>query len=60
MAADTSRDAIHAQNRVQVCPSNIPLATSISIIYDPAMKQAIGDFLSQARARIEGDRFGHK
>jgi succinate dehydrogenase / fumarate reductase, iron-sulfur subunit len=31
----------YAQNCVRVCPKNIPLTTSISIIYGQAMKQAI-------------------
>jgi succinate dehydrogenase / fumarate reductase, iron-sulfur subunit len=33
----------YAQNCVRICPKNIPLTTSISIVYGQAMKQAIGD-----------------
>lgn len=36
-------ECAYAQNCVRICPKNIPLTTSISIVYGQAMKQAIGD-----------------
>ncbi len=36
-------ECAYAQNCVQICPKNIPLTTSISIVYGQVMKQAIGD-----------------
>lgn len=53
-------DCSYAQNCVQVCPMNIPLTTSISIVYGQAMKQAIGDFFRKPELSTEGERFGHK
>jgi succinate dehydrogenase / fumarate reductase iron-sulfur subunit len=37
----------YAQNCVQICPKNIPLTTSISIVYGQVMKQAIGDLFQK-------------
>ena len=35
------------ENCVQICPKNIPLTTSISIVYGQVMKQAIGDLFQK-------------
>ena len=37
----------YAQNCVQICPKNIPLTTSISIVYGQVMRQAIGDLFQK-------------
>lgn len=36
-------ECAYAQNCVRICPKNIPLTNSISIVYGQTMKQAIGD-----------------
>lgn len=36
-------ECAYAQNCVRICPKNIPLTTSISVVYGQVMKQAIGD-----------------
>jgi succinate dehydrogenase / fumarate reductase iron-sulfur subunit len=51
LAAMMSDGGIHecsyAQNCVQICPKNIPLTTSISIVDGQVMKQAIGDLFQK-------------
>ena len=37
----------YAQNCVQICRKNIPLTTSISVVYGQVMKQAIGDLFHE-------------
>lgn len=49
----------YAQNCVQICPKNIPLTTSISIVYGQAMKQAITDIFRSPEVAFEGEA-GHK
>lgn len=36
-----------AQNCVQICPKNIPLTASISVVYGQTLSQAIGDLFRQ-------------
>lgn len=49
----------YAQNCVQICPKNIPLTSSISIVYGQAMKQAITDLFRSPEVAFEGEP-GHK
>ena len=45
----------YAQNCVQICPKNIPLTTSISVVYGQAMKQAIKDLFHNPETATEGE-----
>ncbi len=38
-------ECAYAQNCVRICPKNIPLTTSISVVYGQVMAQAIGDMV---------------
>lgn len=49
----------YAQNCVQICPKNIPLTTSISVVYGQAMKQAIKDLFHSPETATEGE-VGHR
>ena len=49
----------YAQNCVQICPKNIPLTTSISIVYGQAMKQTLKDLFQNPETTMEGEP-GHR
>jgi succinate dehydrogenase / fumarate reductase iron-sulfur subunit len=49
----------YAQNCVQICPKNIPLTTSISVVYGQAMKQVIKDLFQSPETAMEGEP-GHR
>lgn len=49
----------YAQNCVQICPKNIPLTTSISIVYGQAMKQTLKDLFQNPETAEEGE-VGHR
>ncbi len=46
-------ECAYAQNCVQICPKNIPLTTSISIVYGQAMKQALFDLFHKPELTTE-------
>jgi succinate dehydrogenase / fumarate reductase, iron-sulfur subunit len=50
----------YAQNCVQICPKNIPLTTSISIVCGQTMRQAIGDLFHKPELSTSGERKGRK
>lgn len=43
----------YAQNCVEICPKNIPLTTSISVVYGQVMKQALGDLFRRPELTSE-------
>ncbi len=49
----------YAQNCVQICPKNIPLTTSISVVDGQTMKQAIKDLFHSPETATEGE-VGHR
>ena len=50
----------YAQNCVQICPKNIPLTTSISIVYGQVMNQAIGDLFQHPELTSAHKAPGHR
>lgn len=52
-------ECAYAQNCVQICPKNIPLTTSISIVYGQTMKQAFQDMLQTPETATQGE-VGHR
>src|SRR5579872_4522652 len=52
-------ECAYAQNCVQICPKNIPLTTSISIVYGQTMKQAFKDLLQAPETATQGE-VGHR
>ncbi len=53
------QECAYAQNCVQICPKNIPLTTSISVVSGEVMKQAVKDLFHHPEASTEGD-VGHR
>ncbi len=49
-----------AGNCVQICPKNIPLTTSISIVNGQAIRQAIGDLLQKPEPTSANKKPGHR
>ena len=52
-------ECAYAQNCVQICPKNIPLTTSISIVYGQTVKQALKDMLQSPETATQGE-VGHR
>ncbi len=53
-------ECAYAQNCVQICPKNIPLTTSISIVFGQVMRQAIGDLFHHPEATSERKKPGER
>ncbi len=49
-------ECAYAQNCVQICPKNIPLTTSISIVYGQTMKQAFYSLLRKPELTTERNK----
>jgi succinate dehydrogenase / fumarate reductase iron-sulfur subunit len=52
-------ECAYAQNCVQICPKNIPLTTSISIVYGQTMKQTFKDLFQTPETATQGE-VGHR
>ncbi len=52
-------ECAYAQNCVQICPKNIPLTTSISIVYGQTMKKVLKDLVQSPETVTEGE-VGHR
>jgi succinate dehydrogenase / fumarate reductase iron-sulfur subunit len=50
----------YAGNCVQICPKNIPLTTSISIVNGQVISQAIGDLLQKPEVTSANKKPGHR
>lgn len=53
-------DCSYAQNCVQICPKNIPLTTSISIVDGQSIRRAAVKLFRTPELSTEGKRQGHK
>jgi succinate dehydrogenase / fumarate reductase, iron-sulfur subunit len=52
-------ECAYAQNCVEICPKDIPLTTSISVVYGQVMKQAVKDLFQSPETNMEGEP-GHR